>query len=78
MATLTITIPNPDVSRLQAAYCSKYNYRPTLDGGVINPESAAQFANRMVKADMKRTVAEYEQQLAINSAIAGVVEPDIT
>jgi hypothetical protein len=63
MATLSITIPDNQVSRVNDAIAALYNYQATINGSP-NPETKAQFSRRMIIENLKRLVAQGESTVA--------------
>lgn len=62
MATLSITIPNPVVDRVQDALAARHHYNPETDG------TKAAFAKQLVIEYLKREVKEYEADTAGSDA----------
>lgn len=81
MATVTITVPNGVVARVQTAFGKLYNYQATLPNGQANPENITQFTQRMVrqyvlevvKAAEANTAADAARQSAINQVSTDIV-----
>ena len=71
MAQFTIEIADEDVSRVLGALAVNYK-RPetiTVDGEEVdNPETIAQFGNRMVRQFLAENVKAYEVRLAKKQA----------
>ena len=77
MAQFTITIADEDVSRVITALCKNYGYQSdipnpdfdpsltvnTIPATIPNPESSAQFANRMTRGFLMEHTVAYELQL---------------
>lgn len=72
MAEFTIEIADADVNRVLNAMAKNYNRPDTVidDNGdeVDNPETVAQFANRMVRKFLLENVQAYEVKEAKRSA----------
>lgn len=66
-ATLTINIPNAVVNRSTTAFCSSYQYQPTLANGSPNPETPIQFTQRMIANFIRQTVIGYESLIKAES-----------
>ena len=71
MAQFTIEIADEDVNRVLGALAANYK-RPetiTVDGEEVdNPETIAQFGNRMVRQFLAENVKAYEVRLAKKQA----------
>ena len=71
MAQFTIEIADEDVNRVLGALAANYK-RPetiTVDGEQVdNPETIAQFGNRMVRQFLAENVKAYEVRLAKKQA----------
>lgn len=67
MATLSINIPDNQVTRVNDAIAALFNYQATINGSP-NPETKAQFARRMVIENLKRLVAQGESAAARRQA----------
>jgi hypothetical protein len=65
MATMTITIPDSELSRVVEALCV------TQGVGPVNPANG----RLAVVSWMKRTVLEYDRSKANNAAVAAVAPP---
>jgi len=80
MAEFKIEIADADVGRVLTAVASNYN-RPEKviinEEEVNNPESIAQFANRVVREFLSENVKAYEVRLAKEQA-ANSVDTNIT
>lgn len=63
MATLSITIPDNQVARVNDAIAALFNYQTTINGSP-NPETKAQFSRRMIIENLKRLVAQGESVVA--------------
>lgn len=66
MASITLTIPDPLVTRVIDAIASEYGYDPAKDG------AKAQFAKIQLINFIKRTVRNYESSIAVKNAFQGV------
>lgn len=64
MATVTITIPDEQVTRVLNAFAVKFRYDDTKETG----ETKAQFAQRMVRQFMIKTVRQVEADQAAQDA----------
>lgn len=70
MATLTITIPDAQATRVADAFCLAYGWRSVeLDG------TKAVFVKKAVIAHIKQTVLNVERGQAEAAALAAVTEP---
>lgn len=67
MATISVTIPNAILNRVTDGICGQYSYQATINGSP-NPETKAQFAQRMVREFIKNTVKGYEATVAQDAA----------
>jgi hypothetical protein len=80
MAQFTIEIADEDVSRVLGALAVNYK-RPetiTVDGEEVdNPETIAQFGNRMVREFLAENVKAYEVRLAKQQA-ADALNTEVT
>jgi hypothetical protein len=82
MADVTISIPNPQIPRIRAAFAAAYNYQPTIPdpnnpGQTIpNPVSIDQFVKQQVIRYVKTIVREHEAHIADATARA-TVETDV-
>jgi ABC-type nitrate/sulfonate/bicarbonate transport system substrate-binding protein len=80
MAEFKIEIADADVGRVLTAVASNYN-RPEKviidEEEVDNPETVAQFANRMVREFLSENVKAYEIRLAKEQA-ANSVDTSVT
>tara|TARA_B100002019_G_scaffold249314_1_gene228611 strand:+ start:182 stop:442 length:261 start_codon:yes stop_codon:yes gene_type:complete len=80
MAEFKIEIADADVGRVLTAVASNYN-RPEKviidEEEVDNPETVAQFANRMVREFLSENVKAYEVRLAREQA-ANSVDASVT
>lgn len=63
MATMTINIPDAQLSKVVDGMCINYNYEPLING-LPNPETKAVFARRMLIELLKRAVAAGEAKTA--------------
>lgn len=70
---LRIVIPDTVAPRVLAAFAAHFGYTATLPDGTANPQTSAQFARDTVKAWIKQTVKEHEEQVAVDDARAAVV-----
>tara|TARA_R110000744_G_scaffold311051_1_gene418664 strand:- start:38 stop:322 length:285 start_codon:yes stop_codon:yes gene_type:complete len=91
MAQFTITIADADVNRVITALCKNYGYQsdipnPDFDPSetihtspatIPNPESSAQFANRMTRDFLMDHTVAYELQLEKQN-VPQPTPPDIT
>ncbi len=71
MATVTITIPNAQATRVLTAVCAVRSYTGFLADGVT-PETQAQFVERTLAAQIKDWVRSYEIAQAAATAAASV------
>jgi len=67
MASVTITIPDPVVTRVLTAICANHGYQATIDGSP-NPETKAQAVKRYVKEWAMAHVEAYEAKEAAEEA----------
>lgn len=67
MATLSVTIPNAQVTRINNAFGAAYGYQATINGSP-NPESLTQFATRKVREFIKDVVKGQEAVAAAEAA----------
>ncbi len=80
MAEFKIEIADSDVGRVLTAVASNYNRPEKVIIGeeeVDNPETVAQFANRMVREFLSENVKAYEVRLAREQA-ANSVDASVT
>ena len=80
MAEFKIEIADADVGRVLTAVASNYNRPEKVIIGeeeVDNPETVAQFANRMVREFLSENVKAYEFRLARQQA-ANSVDASVT
>jgi hypothetical protein len=91
MAQFTISIADEDVDRVITALCKNYGYRSdvphpdydpsetdhTTPATMPNPESRAQFANRMTRDFLMDNTVAYELQLEKQN-VPQPTPPDIT
>jgi hypothetical protein len=90
MAIFSVEIPDEDTDRVVAAVCSNYRYasqieNPDFDDDlesgpdnleiIDNPESQAQFANRMTREFLMNHTYSYELKTAKESAASGMEGP---
>lgn len=72
MATITITIPNGGVTRVVNGVCGYFGYEPIITPMIgepfPNPESKAQFAQRMLVVNVKSWVKSFESRQAAEAA----------
>lgn len=74
MATITISIPDAAVTRVTDAFTKQFAYQDTIPdpnnpGATIpNPETKAQFVQRMIRNYIKEVVASYEARVAGDTA----------
>lgn len=70
MAIFSVDIADQDVDRVINSICVNYNYQSTIinqDGTSPNPETKAQFANRMVRKFLSDNVKRYEVSEAMKN-----------
>jgi hypothetical protein len=67
VATISITVPNAVLTRVVDGVCGSMGYQDTI-GGVANPETRAQFAQRMLREWVKARVRAWETSQAETSA----------
>lgn len=67
MATITITVPNPVVPRINDAFAATYQYQSEIDGAP-NPETKSQFTQRMIRKYVKEIVKAHEAHAAGEAA----------
>ena len=80
MATISITVPNAQVNRVQAAFASAYGYETTVNGSP-NPETLVQFTQRKIREFIKGVVKGHEAVSAGEAArvaAAAAAESEIT
>lgn len=79
MATLTFTYETSNVplSRIVDAFASQHNYQATINGSP-NPETKSQFARRIVREYIVRTVQAQEAEAAIQAARDAVTSIALT
>jgi hypothetical protein len=90
MAIFSVEIPDEDTDRVVEALCSNYSYdaqiqNPDFDDDleagpdsvemIDNPESQAQFANRMTREFLMNHTYSYELKIAKESAASSVESP---
>lgn len=72
MATMTITIAPADVTRVVTAICGVFGYQTLIPQPIgppiSNPETPAQFAQRMLITTAKSWVKAWEAQQAAQAA----------
>lgn len=74
MATLVLTIPDAQLTRVVDGIAGQYNYQTMVPGAtpldppVTNPETKNQFAKRMMIKWAKETVKAWEASQAANAA----------
>lgn len=72
MAAITITIPNPVLTRVIDGLALGHGWKPFIDDGngniIPNPESKTDYAKRIVKEYVKKSVIRYEAGLAEKAA----------
>ncbi len=73
MPSTTYTYSAATGLRIVNAYCAKYEYQDTIDG-LPNPETKAQFTDRMIRRQIKAVVAEREAQTAQTLAFEDAVK----
>ena len=66
-ASFTITIPDDKVQDVIEAYCKQYGYRETLEDGLPNPETKAQFTKRQIRRYIRDVYTAYKTDLAIET-----------
>ena len=75
MATLTLTIPNAQLSRVADAISTKFGYTGFEADG-ITPQTKQEFVRKILIKYLKRNVAEHEAgtagAAAFNAALADV------
>jgi hypothetical protein len=64
MAIFSIEIADSDIERVLNAVAANYNRPDFLDDETENPESKAQFANRIVRQFLRENVVAYEKRVA--------------
>lgn len=79
MATMTITIPDDQIDEFVAYLSETYHYSDTVqetDGPdfIPNPESANQFAKRMIKENLHNGFKQYKERdiLALADVQTGI------
>ncbi len=75
MAQFTIEISDSDVNRVLTAVAANYNRPLTIlvDGQEVdNPETIAQFSNRIVRQFLSENVTAYEVRVAREQALNSV------
>ena len=79
MATITFTLSATALTRLVDATSTLYKYQTTINGSP-NPETKAQFAQRIWREIMKDFVKEFEQQKQLEIYVnTNIISPiDIT
>ncbi len=73
MAVVTINIPGPAMARVQQAYTRTFSYQVTVNDAP-NPETPAQFTQRMIRAQIVGTVKSSEIQGIAETAIQAKVD----
>ena len=68
MATVTFTIPDAIVSRVNNGIANYHGYQETLPDNTPNPESKAQFAKRKLKETLKAWVVASESNAGFLAA----------
>lgn len=68
MATIRLQIPDAWLPRLVDAICHVYGYIERDDDGRPNPETKGQFAERIIREFLKRTVMQSEGEIAAQKA----------
>lgn len=76
MATISITIPDAALARVIDAFANQYNYSAYLDEEetIPNPETAAQFAKRMIAEYAKNVLVAHEANAAADTARLDAIE----
>lgn len=79
--TISRTLTNSQAARLVDAYCGKYEYQSTVpdpnnpDLTIPNPETRAQFAERMlIYRAFKEFVIKYERGVKQEAATSAIVD----
>ena len=75
MATLTLTIPNAQLSRVADAICEKFGYTGFEPDG-ITPQTKQEFVRKILIKYLKKSVAEHEAGNA-GAAAFKAVELDV-
>ena len=60
MATITLTIPDAQLLRIQNALCALYGYQTKLPDGSANPVSQAAFSKQQIVNYIQQSVLAYE------------------
>ena len=72
MTTITLTIPDAQITRVVDAFATAYGYQaniPNPDGAPLpNPETRPQFMRRQIMVFIKRTVQSTEAVVAAEAA----------
>lgn len=66
--TISLSIPDAQVTRVVNAMCAIGNYQSTLADGSANPQTKAQFAKQMLITYVMNTVKAVEAQAAVDNA----------
>lgn len=72
MASITITIPNPVLTRVIDGVALGHGWKPLVDDGngnqIPNPETKTDYAKRIIKEYVKKSVIRHEAGLAEKAA----------
>lgn len=68
MAQVILTYPDAVAQRVVDALCGRFGYQATLQNGLPNPQTRAQFAKLQIANFIKDTVAGWEATIAKESA----------
>lgn len=72
--TITINFANDALNaESRNAYATAYGYQDTINGAP-NPESKAQFRERMIKEEIKRVIKGERTKTAYNAVVVTEVE----
>lgn len=86
MATISLTIPDAQATRILAAYCGLHGYQEIVSGPpdaeglpttIPNPQTRLEFMKQQIYIDIKRAVVQYEaveaQRLAIIATTTEII-----
>lgn len=73
MATITLNIPDAQLSRVVADVCQYYGYQSTINGQP-NPETQGQFAKRMIIQNVMLVCQQAESATAEQTATQAVIQ----
>jgi hypothetical protein len=79
MASITLTIPDAQATRVLNALATQWGYLSVLPDGTANPQTKAQFVKAELARYCKRVVVAYEAaQAAATQSTTSTNEVDVT